>query len=157
MKKRRESLTREQELEQEQQMPRITNCLSSLRRLYLNPGVDMTPAGDHPESIRNPRLPLKPNSSIKWCHGKHSDLWNLLVWIKGISWSQTCIGDMLEMNPCFGLQKWNIPYMQKFKHVKSFTLLDLSGELAILISSIWLFLHYNTYETLEKLAPFQNS
>ena len=85
MKKRRESLTREQELEQEQQMPRITNCLSSLRRLYLNPGVDMTPAGDHPESIRNPRLPLKPNSSMKWCHGKYSDLWNLHVWIKGIS------------------------------------------------------------------------
>ena len=53
------------------QMPTMISTLTDLRKLYLRPGVNMRRAGEHPQSLTDPRYPDgNTDTTLEWLPGK---------------------------------------------------------------------------------------
>jgi hypothetical protein len=53
------------------QMPKMISTLTDLRKLYLRPGVNMRRAGEHPQSLTDPRYPDgNTDTTIEWLPGE---------------------------------------------------------------------------------------
>jgi hypothetical protein len=52
-------------------MPKTVSTLTDMRKLYLRPGVNMRKAGEHPQSLTDPRYPDgNTDTTIEWLPGE---------------------------------------------------------------------------------------
>jgi len=67
-------MIREAVTENVPQMPKTVSTLTDMRKLYLRPGVNMRRAGEHPQSLTDPRYPDgNTDTTLEWLPDRMAD------------------------------------------------------------------------------------